>query len=230
VGYADLLLLGIAGPIAPQAQQYVDRMQACAKHLVGLIDQILIFSRMESGREQVHVERVDARAVARDAAALIEPLAQERGLSFRLDAPGHAVPLATDAGKMRQILINLLSNAVKFTERGAIAIAVLEEPDAVALEVRDSGIGIAPEFVDRVFDPFWQVEQKKTRKVGGSGLGLAVARRLANLLGGDVTVRSTQGEGSTFTLRLPRFSGDPTSSEQRPSLVDPGGRRRLAEG
>jgi len=234
VGYSDLLLLGIAGPIAPQAQQYVDRMQACAKHLVGLIDQILIFSRMESGREQVHVERVDARAVARDAAALIEPLAQERGLAFRLDAPPQPVPLSTDPGKLRQILINLLSNAVKFTERGAVSVSVTEEPDAVSIEVRDSGIGIAAEHVDRVFDPFWQVEQKKTRKVGGSGLGLAVARRLAVLLGGAVSVRSTPGAGSTFTVRLPRAQTEvpkPLGEEAaRPGLGSTGEHRRAAEG
>jgi signal transduction histidine kinase len=235
VGYSDLLLLGIAGPVPPQAQQYVDRVQACARHLIGLIDQILIFSRMEAGREHVHAERVDARAVARDAAALIEPLAQERGLAFRLDAPAHAVPVATDPGKMRQILINLLSNAVKFTERGSVTLAVLEEPEGVLVEVRDSGIGIAAENVERVFDPFWQVEQKKTRRVGGSGLGLAVARRLAHLLGGDLTVRSTPGDGSTFTLRLPHQRSDPPrgaaeeNGPTRASAAQPE-QRRAAEG
>ncbi|MFL5582454.1 MAG: ATP-binding protein [Gemmatimonadaceae bacterium] len=233
VGYSDLLLLGIAGPVPPQAQQYVGRVQACAKHLVGLIDQILIFSRMEAGREHANLERADARAVARDAAALIEPLAQERGLAFRVEAPAHALSILTDPGKLRQILINLLSNAVKFTERGSVTLAVLEEPDAVVVEVRDSGIGIAPEHVERVFDPFWQVEQKKTRRVGGSGLGLAVARRLASLLGGDLSVRSTPGEGSTFALRLPMPRGElprPPAEEPLSMHASPSEPRRAAEG
>jgi signal transduction histidine kinase len=206
VGYSDLLLLGVGGTLTEDGVSYVERTLACAKHLLQLIEQILTFSRMEAGREQVNAERVAVADLARDTAMLVEPLAAEKGLTFVFDDSGVVAEAYTDPGKVRQILLNLLSNAVKFTERGVVRLRVRTTPDhpgAVLFEVTDSGIGIRPEHLQPVFDPFWQVEQQKTRKVGGSGLGLTVSRRLARLLGGDLTVESAHGTGSTFTLRLP---------------------------
>jgi signal transduction histidine kinase len=105
---------------------------------------------------------------------------------------------------VRQILVNIAANGIKFTERGEITLSArIVEGDAVEFEVRDTGIGIAPEDLERIFDPFWQVEQAATRKVGGTGLGLSVSQRLAHLLGGGVTVQSEEGKGSRFVLRLP---------------------------
>jgi signal transduction histidine kinase len=204
VGYADLLLLGIPGPLTAESQQYVSRVLACAKHLLQLIEQILSFSRIEAGREEVRTERVELPALARETAAIVEPRAREKGLRFELaiDAPPTAV-LETDVDKVREILLNLLSNAVKFTERGTVRLDVRLAPGTAEFEVRDSGIGIPVRHIDHIFDPFWQVEQRKTRTAGGTGLGLSVSRRLAQLLGGELAVVSREGEGSRFTLRLP---------------------------
>ena len=178
-------------------------MQLAAKHPIQLIEQILAYSRMEAGREEVHLETVDAGTLARDAALLAEPLAEDKGLDFRMDVIGASSGIETDAGKVRQILLNMLSNAVKFTEEGLIALEVQRVDDHVHFDVEDSGIGIAPEHVERVFDPFWQVEQHKSRRAGGSGLGLTVSRRLARLLGGDLQVVASSGKGTRFRLSLP---------------------------
>src|SRR6185369_12158916 len=105
--------------------------------------------------------------------------------------------------KLRQVLVNLLSNAVKFTEHGRIALETHSENHHVVFSVRDTGVGIAPEHLQHIFDPFWQVEQHATRTVGGSGLGLSITRRLVDLLGGEISVESRVGRGSTFTVRLP---------------------------
>jgi signal transduction histidine kinase len=108
-----------------------------------------------------------------------------------------------DPTKLRQILLNLINNAIKFTDTGSVVLESRKVDDCVEIIVRDTGIGIAPSDHDRIFDTFWQVEQKSTRKVGGTGLGLSVSRRLARLMNGDLTVKSKLGAGSTFILRLP---------------------------
>ncbi len=203
IGYADLFLVGIPIPLPEPFRPQVERIQAAAHHLLRLIEEILSFSRLEAGREEVRLAPASAAAIAQEAAALVEPLALERGLGFRVEAPRPGPELVTDAGRARQVLVNLLGNAVKFTECGEVVLGVEEEPGAVAFTVRDTGVGIAPGQLERVFDPFWQVDQSISRRAGGTGLGLSVARQLARLLGGDVTVESVPGDGSTFTLRLP---------------------------
>ena len=147
-----------------------------------------------------------------EVASVIEPMAAAKGLALEVHAPPAPLVVETDPGKLRQSLINLLSNAVKFTERGRVTLRASDDGEAVCFEVRDTGIGIAPEHQERIFEPFWQVRQSTTRVVGGTGLGLNVTRRLARMMGGDVTLASRVGEGSTFTLRLPKVwreeSGD----------------------
>ena len=203
VGYSDLLLLGISGPLPGESAKYVERMQIAAKHLIELIEQILTYSRMEAGREELHVEPFDAAVLARDAAALVEPLATDKGLRFRVEvAPGMPV-IETDAGKVRQILLNMLANAVKFTEKGSVTVQARRVDDRVVFDVEDTGIGIPAEFVEKIFDPFWQVEQQKNRRAGGSGLGLTVSRRLARLLEGELEVVHSSREGTGFRLTLP---------------------------
>ena len=203
VGYSDLLLLGISGPLPGESAKYVERMQIAAKHLIQLIEQILTYSRMEAGREEIHVESLDVGEVARDAAALVEPLAVEKGLRFRVEVEANTPAIDTDAGKVRQILLNMLGNAVKFTEQGSITLEVRRMGGGVVFDVEDTGIGIAPEFMEKVFEPFWQVEQQKTRRAGGSGLGLSVSRRLARLLEGELDVVHSSREGTRFRLALP---------------------------
>jgi two-component system sensor histidine kinase/response regulator len=178
------------------------RVKAGATHLLGIIEEILTFSRVDAGREPMHPERVDPAAIAADALSLVEPQALQKGLAVRLrvdDAPGE---LVTDPGKLRQILVNLLGNAVKFTERGEVELRVWREPETACFQVVDTGPGIPPDFIERIFEPFTQVDNTHTRVQGGTGLGLPVSQRLARLLGGDLRVESA-GPGSRFTLTLP---------------------------
>ncbi len=203
IGYEELLADGITGPVNDAQRHQLGRMKASAQHLLHLIDQILSYSRVDAGREVVSAEDVDANEIAHDAATLVEPLAREKGLPLEVVATGYPLPMSTDSGKVRQILVNLLSNAVKFTPAGRVTLIVQHDGPVVRYVVRDTGIGIADEHRDQIFDAFWQVEQPSTRRVGGTGLGLSVTRRLARLLGGDVTVSSKVGEGSAFTVSLP---------------------------
>ena len=213
LGYADLIDAEISGPVTPTQRDQIARIKASTRHLQGIIDEILTFSRTEAGREEVRAERVDLRDVARESAALVEPLALQKKLRFSLQLPPAPAEADTDPAKVRQILFNLLSNAVKFTERGSVRLEVREEgPAAYALRVTDTGIGIPPEHHAQIFEPFWQVSQADApavrRTVGGTGLGLTVARRLAELLGGSMRLESAAGGGSTFTVRLPKRSSE----------------------
>jgi PAS domain S-box-containing protein len=206
LGYTDLFLAGIPEPLPAPMVPQVERVQGAGRHLRDLIEEILSFARLEGGREEVQAEPADLAELAREAAALAEPLALERGLGFRLELPPAPVPVRTDARKARQILVNLLANAVKFTDRGEVVLGLREDGAQPVLWVHDTGIGIAPADQERVFEPFWQANQGLAREHGGSGLGLAVARQLARLLGGDITFQSTPGAGSTFEVRLPKES------------------------
>ena len=209
VGYAELLALGVTGPITPAQVAQLERIRGSAQHLRGVIDQILHFARIEAGREPLHPEPLDAAAEVRDAAELLRPLAERKGLALVLDLPPAAVPIATDARLLRQAVLNLVSNAVKYTAAGSVTVrvrAAASDASGTAgarLDVEDTGVGIAPEDQARVFDPFWQAAPALTREAGGTGLGLSVTRQIAALLGGTLTLESAPGRGSRFTVHLP---------------------------
>ncbi|MBV9773352.1 MAG: PAS domain S-box protein [Gemmatimonadetes bacterium] len=204
IGYTDLLLAGVPEPIPERARQKVERIGLSAHHLLELIEEILTFSRLEAGEERVDVGVVELGALCGEVYALTEPLAMTKGIRFEHHLPEGPGAIESDSRKLRQILVNLLGNAIKFTDRGGVELRLEEVGEEVFFRVADTGPGIAPEHLDRVFDPFWQVEGGTTRTVGGTGLGLSVTRRLARLLGGDVTVASEVGRGSTFSVRLPK--------------------------
>jgi signal transduction histidine kinase len=203
IGYADLLADEVVGPINETQRAHLGRVQASAQHLVSLIDGVLALARGDAVRDELHLELTDVCALGRQSAALLEAAAAAKGLRIDLAVPSEPQIIETDETKVRQILINLLSNAIKFTDRGAIGLTLQSSDGRVAFEVRDTGIGIAPEHHERIFEPFWQVDQSKTRRVGGTGLGLSVTRGFARLLGGDVTLASAPGRGSTFSVVLP---------------------------
>jgi signal transduction histidine kinase len=207
MGYQELLADGITGPITDAQAQQLARIKASARHLLALIDEILTFTRLDAGRETVKAEKFDLDEILRNACDIVEPLAAAKKLELKVVSPGPGVIVESDATKVRQILVNLLSNAVKFTETGTVTVEASARGKDFILRVIDTGIGIQSEHLHRIFDPFWQVEQKATRRATGTGLGLTVTKRLANLLGGDVDVMSTPGEGTTFTVTLP--SKDP---------------------
>jgi len=225
LGYADLLSLGIGGPLTDAQRQQLERIVASGRHLLELVNEILDLARVEAGR--LTVTRVPIAVIpAVDAAlVLVQPMAEAHGLtlSARVDRDARLVALA-DEHRVRQILVNLLSNAVKFTPAGGSVTVVVEttaRPDAeaklhgarpwIALRVQDTGKGIAPDQLERVFAPFVQGDHGLTRGRDGSGLGLAISRRLARLMSGDVTARSTLGEGSTFTVWLPAADAPPAA-------------------
>ncbi|MDQ3995695.1 MAG: HAMP domain-containing histidine kinase, partial [Gemmatimonadota bacterium] len=209
IGYQNLLADGVTGPVSDSQRRQLARIGASAQHLLMLIDEVLTLSRVEAGKESPHIDPVDVSHVLDDVGAIIEPLARQKSLDFRVIQPADPVVIQSDAGKLRQAVLNLLSNAVKFTGRGSVTLRAFDAGDDVAFEVRDTGIGIAAENLQRIFEPFWQVEASTTRTAPGTGLGLAVTRRLAHLLGGEVSVQSAVGEGSTFTLVLPRNAPQP---------------------
>jgi len=203
MGYQELLADGITGPINEQQAQQLGRIKASARHLLSLIDEILTFTRIDAGREEITLELVSLASLLDPAAEIVEPLARARNLHIEVMLPSNPVFVETDPVKVRQMIVNLLSNAVKFTDTGRIILTGDQKGDQLVISVQDTGIGISPEHFDRIFEPFWQVEQKATRRAGGTGLGLTVTKRLALLLGGDVSVTSTPGEGATFTICLP---------------------------
>jgi signal transduction histidine kinase len=203
MGYQELLADGITGPITDAQGQQLGRIKASARHLLSLIDEILTFTRLDAGRETVSPERMDLDEALKGAAEIVEPLADSKHLALHVVKVGPDRTVESDPTKVRQILVNLLSNAVKFTDKGSVTVEACVRDNEFELIVSDTGIGIAPENVHRIFDPFWQVEQKATRRATGTGLGLTVTKRLANLLGGDVTVSSNLGEGTRFIVTLP---------------------------
>lgn len=212
IGYQELLASAITGPITDAQAAQLARIKQSASHLLALIDQVLTLARVEARSESVDRRPIAARDVMEAAGTMVAPLAAGKGLVLIVEAPHRALMLNTDALKVHQILVNLLANAVKFSERGQIRLGLKESANNALFDVSDTGIGIPGEYLERVFSPFWQVRQTANRKIGGTGLGLSVARDLARLLGGDVTVESVLGSGSTFTLRVPVNAPDPAAA------------------
>jgi two-component system sensor histidine kinase EvgS len=231
VGFVDLLRDGVYGELAPRQVNPVDRIAASAAHLRHLVDQILDIAKMAAGRMEMHPEPVDLRPFVIDVASEFEALIGERGLNLSLAIGGSLPRVRTDPTHLRQILVNLLGNALKYTPRGGIAIrarviderglgGVIGAPSTlgapqggkvwVALQIADSGIGIAPADLGRVFEEFEQVNAgpRGDSMQRGTGLGLPISRRLARLLGGDITVESEPGKGSTFTVWIPVDGAD----------------------
>jgi len=209
IGYEQLLEDGITGPVTVSQREQLTRIRSSAAHLLGLIDEILSLSRIEAGRESVSPEPVLLADLIEATVTMAAPMAREKGLDLAVEPIDVSTMLLTDPGKARQILLNLVANAIKFTDEGGIRIGFRTEGDEVVVVVRDSGIGIQAEDVDRIFEPFWQVEQTSTRTRGGTGLGLTVTRRLVDLLGGTLEVQSDPGSGSAFTVRLPGVQNPP---------------------
>ena len=203
MGYEELLSDGITGPVTELQRQQLGRINASARHLLGLIDEILTFARVDVGRERVRWESMSVNKTLDDAASLIEPMAAAKKLNYVIELLDEDQAIQTDPTKFRQMLVNLLSNAVKFTDKGEVRLTTSVPTGMLEIRIADTGVGIDAAHIEHVFEPFWQLEQSATRKSGGTGLGLSVTRKLARLLGGDVTVASRVGSGTTFLLKLP---------------------------
>ena len=204
IGFSSVLLGPSGDPLSPDQRMALEKVLKNGKHLLQLINDILDISKLESGRMMLSVETEDISTILSNCVLIVEPLIQSKRLNLTTDVPQNLPPLTTDIVKVRQIVVNLLSNAAKFTEKGGIAITVRQsDAGIVSFSVKDTGIGIESKNFDRVFEEFQQVDSSSTRKYKGTGLGLPIARRLARMLGGDLTVESELGKGSTFTLTVP---------------------------
>ncbi|TCT11960.1 PAS domain S-box-containing protein [Tepidamorphus gemmatus] len=221
IGMADLLL---DTGLTPEQATYARAVRTSAASLLGMIDEILDFSRIEAGRIELASEPFAVAPLIEDVAELLQPRAEEKGLELCVFVSADVGPaLVGDADRVRQVLLNLAGNAVKFTDRGGVSIEVRPLPgrQGVAIAVRDTGIGVPAEAVDRIFEEFEQAEGGPSRRHGGTGLGLAICRRLVTAMGGDITVSSRPGRGSVFRVALPLA---PAGGPQ------PARRRRLLEG
>jgi PAS domain S-box-containing protein len=251
IGYAELLDLGIAGPVTDQQRDYLTRMQASSAHLLGLVNDVLDLAKVDAGHMTIGREHAVAGAAVDVTLSLIAPVAQARRVRLvnagctgdgTGDAPNATVAYVGDEHRVRQVLLNLLSNAVKFTAPGgsvSVRCGVVDTPAPDAriagagpwafIQVEDTGIGIAPEQHAAVFEPFHQVESGHTRTRSGSGLGLSISRRLARLMGGDLTLESAPDAGSTFTLWLPAPGGPAWGERGEPETAAARGARAHAE-
>ena len=212
LGYADFLLSGRQGELSGEQREDISYIHLGASRMVHLIEQMLDLSRMEAGRLDLTSEPVDVRGVMEVVRQDIAPQAEGKGIALAVAARRGLPRALGDPERVRQILLNLAGNAVKFTERGAIGITARVRRGWVEIEVRDTGIGIAAADLAHIFEEFRQVDSNLSRRHGGAGLGLAIAQRLAEQMGGAISVRSALGEGSVFTLCLPVAQASPINS------------------
>ncbi len=204
-GYAQLLELGIHGPVTVEQARSLERIQTSQRHLLGLINSVLNYTRVEAGAVHYDLTAVPIHEVITTCEELITPQLETRGLQLDRTSCGLELSALADREKVRQIVLNLLTNSVKFTrEGGHVEISCLESGNQVLLQVADTGRGIPAEQLERIFQPFVQVDAKLTRTQEGVGLGLAISRDLARAMGGDLVAQSAVGVGSIFTLTLPR--------------------------
>jgi signal transduction histidine kinase/CheY-like chemotaxis protein len=234
IGYSEMLQEEARDLGQPEFVPDLDKIHAAGRHLLELINSILDLSKIEAGKMDLYLETFDVASMLRDVVAVIKPLVEKNRNVLEVRRPGDIGEIRADLTKVRQVLFNLLSNASKFTAEGRIALEVLREgegggagSDWIVFRVADSGIGMTPEQMRRLFEAFAQADASTTRRFGGTGLGLAISRRFCQMMGGDITVESEVGRGSTFTVRLPAHVGaprvEPALAEAAPAEPPPEG-------
>lgn len=203
-GYAELLELGMRGPITEQQREAIARIRRSEQHLLGIVNDILMFAKTETGRVPLRLENTTVSSALGSVRFLIEPLLSASEIRLSENDCPDTLSVVADRDRLNQILVNLLSNAVKFSPRGGeVRVRCEVKEHLVAINIEDDGHGIAADKLEEIFEPFVQLSSGLTRTAEGSGLGLSISRELARLMGGDVTVESELGKGSTFTLTLP---------------------------
>jgi signal transduction histidine kinase/CHASE3 domain sensor protein len=212
LGFASLVRSGVYGAVNEQQSEVLSRVERSQTHLAHLIDDILDFARLEAGRVRVKLEPVRVLDVISDLAPLVEPQATAKKIELSLLPPQESLRVSADRQRLQQILVNLVGNAIKFTpELGTIRVGARAVDEKVVIQVQDTGVGIPADRLQSIFEPFVQVDAGLTRTVAGAGLGLAISRDLARAMGGDLTVESELGKGSTFSVTLPALSASPTA-------------------
>jgi PAS domain S-box-containing protein len=212
IGFTGIILDGLAGPLNPEQERQLAMVQNSARHLLALINDVLDISKIEAAQLKVTREPMSVPAAVANVVGIVRPLAEKKGLTLQVEAAPEIGTIRSDPRRVEQVLLNLINNAIKFTEQGGVTLRVGREQGAAAprgaggvvrFDVRDTGIGLKPESLATLFQPFKQVDSGLSRSQEGTGLGLAICRRLAELMGGSVTVESEWGRGSVFTFRLP---------------------------
>jgi PAS domain S-box-containing protein len=211
IGFTRIVRRKGEGLLPDKQVDNLDKVLVSADHLLNLINTILDIAKIEAGRMDVKASSFDLPGLIELITSTSQPLLQP-GVVLKSEVPGQLPGLFTDQEKVKQILLNLLSNAAKFTHEGQIMLAVHQMDGFVQVDVQDTGIGISPEDLEKVFEEFQQADSSTTREYGGTGLGLAISRSLARLLGGDLTATSSAGKGSTFSLSIPVRYGEPTAA------------------
>jgi signal transduction histidine kinase len=211
LGYTSMLLQGVNGEMTPQQRRNLQRIDSNGRHLLQVINEILDITRIEAGRMPLNESDFMLPELLQEVMAEMDPIIARTKLAVGTTVEPELPDVHSDRQKVKQIVLNLLSNALKFTHEGSVEVSAAYEPatSTVAISVKDTGIGIAPEHLEKIFEDFQQVDSSPTRPYGGTGLGLSICRRLAAMMGGRVTVHSTLGQGSTFTLHLPRRMRQP---------------------
>lgn len=203
-GYAELLELGMRGPVTEQQRESIVRIRKSQQHLLGIVNDILTFAKTETGRIPLHLEVTPLSAALKEVHFLVEPMLAELDVQYNCETCDGGLAVIADRDRLHQILVNLLSNAAKFSARGGpVRVRSEIREHLVAIHVEDKGRGISEDKLEAIFEPFVQLSTGLTRTADGSGLGLSISRELARMMGGDVTVKSEEGVGSVFTLTMP---------------------------
>jgi signal transduction histidine kinase len=205
IGFSDVLLEGLDGPLNERMEEDVTVIRDSGLHLKELIGDILDLSKIEAGMMTLNLQTVDISMVCDEVMATSQGLAFAKNILLKLDLSEEVKPISIDRTRIKQVLINLVGNAIKFTDKGGVTIAVKDEPEQMRFEVTDTGIGIAQENIELVFEEFRQVDGSLTRQSGGTGLGIPISKRLVELHGGVMGVESEIDVGSTFWFTLPRI-------------------------
>jgi signal transduction histidine kinase len=214
IGFTGIILQGMAGPLNPEQSKQLEMVRSSSLHLLALINDVLDISKIEAGQLEVASERFHLRASINKVLGIVAPHAEKKGLELSADISPEVDEAVGDSRRVEQILLNLLNNAIKFTDRGKVVVKTEMVPDfmsphgtpgrtAVRFSVSDTGIGIKPDDLKTLFQPFRQIESGLSRNYEGTGLGLAICRRLADLMGGDISAESTWEKGSVFSFTLP---------------------------
>ena len=214
IGYSEILQEDAADKEDKAPIDDLQKIESAGRHLLGLINNILDLSKIEAGKMDVFIEAVDIQALIKEVLSIVQPLADKSGNVIEVICPADIGSFRSDQTKVKQCLLNLLSNANKFTSKGTLTLAVAREGNSqVTFRVSDSGVGMTQEQLGRLFQAFSQADASTTKRFGGTGLGLAITKHFCTMLGGDVTVESTPGTGSTFTIRLPDQEAAPAAVE-----------------
>jgi PAS domain S-box-containing protein len=208
IGFTGILLQGLAGALNPEQQKQMAMVQKSSRHLLALINDVLDISKIEAGQLDLFFASFDLLPSIEKMVKLIAPMADKKGIDVRMDMSADIGTITSDQRRLEQVILNLINNAVKFTEKGHITLTCRRENDHYLLSVSDTGIGMQPEELPTIFQPFHQIDTGLARKHEGTGLGLSICKKILEMMGGSIDVKSQWEKGSTFTVRIPGQPGE----------------------